>query len=37
MSKVYEYLDELVDRYPCLELCKEDIKKAFQIIFQEIS
>ncbi|MBQ9936533.1 MAG: SIS domain-containing protein [Lachnospiraceae bacterium] len=32
MSKVYEYLDELVDRYPCLELCKEDIKKAFQII-----
>ncbi|MBQ8317183.1 MAG: SIS domain-containing protein [Lachnospiraceae bacterium] len=32
MSKVYEYLDELVERYPCLKICKDDINKAFEII-----
>lgn len=32
MSKVYDYLDELVERYPCLEACKEDICKAFETI-----
>lgn len=32
MSKVYEYLDELVERYPCLQACKDDISIAFEII-----
>ncbi len=32
MSKVYEYLDELVERYPCLQTCKDDINKAFEVI-----
>lgn len=32
MSKVYDYLDELVERYPCLEACKEDIYKTFETI-----
>ena len=32
MSEVYDYLDELVERYPCLEVCKKDISKAFETI-----
>ena len=32
MEKVKAYLDELIERYPVLEVCREDIWKAFETI-----
>lgn len=32
MSKIKLYLEELIERYPCLKVCEDDIWKAFEII-----
>lgn len=32
MSKVVDYLNELIERYPCLSVCREDIWKAYVTI-----
>lgn len=29
---IYDHIDDLIERYPVLSACKEDIKKAFNII-----
>ncbi len=33
-NRLYEYVDELIKRFPLLECCKEDIIKAFSIIVE---